>query len=124
MLLSVGSSGKLIVGLGIANSRASGSCYLSGARCSGSSSATNEHGDEALVRQATPRVGQRAWPKVRFSTIADIADDLHCCSVAPKLSFAERVGRSYRRDHVFSMWGGGALLVFMGLLFLLAQFGS
>ena len=36
MLLSVGSSGKMLVGLGMANSLGSGSCYLSGAKCSGS----------------------------------------------------------------------------------------
>jgi hypothetical protein len=80
----------------------------------------------ALISKPKRRIGPCPDPPTSgcFRPIADIADDLHCCSVAPKLSFAERVGRSYRRDHLFSMWGGGALLVFMGLLFLLAQFGG
>ena len=60
----------------------------------------------------------------RNRPIADISADLHHDSMKGKLSFAERVGRSYRRDPFFSMWGRGALLVFMALLLLLAQLGG
>jgi len=41
-----------------------------------------------------------------------------------KLSFPERVGRSFRSDPFFSIWGIGALLLLMILLLLLAQFGG
>ena len=41
-----------------------------------------------------------------------------------KPSFAERVGRSYRRDPFLSMWGSGALLLLVALLLLLAQFAG
>jgi threonine/homoserine/homoserine lactone efflux protein len=41
-----------------------------------------------------------------------------------KLSFPERVGRSFRGDPFFSMWGIGALLILMTLLLLLGQFGG
>lgn len=39
-------------------------------------------------------------------------------------TFAERVGRSYRRDPFFSMWGRGALLVLMAALLVAACVGG
>ena len=80
---------------------------------------TTAQGPSEKTETETPFNGS-----VCFQSIADIAHDLHCCSVKPQLSFAERVGRSSRRGPLFSMWGGGALLVFMGLLFLLSQAGD
>ena len=61
---------------------------------------------------------------VCFRPTAVIRSDLHCGLMKGKLSFAERVDRSYRQDPFFPMWGRGALLVFMALLLLLAQFGG
>ena len=41
-----------------------------------------------------------------------------------KQSFPERVGRAYRRDPFFSMWGRGALIVFAAALSLLVYVGG
>src|SRR6185369_12278174 len=60
-------------------------------------------------------------PHVRFRPIAVISAELHYDSMKGKLSFAERVGRSYRRDPFFSMWGRGALALLMALCVLLVN---
>lgn len=61
---------------------------------------------------------------VRFPPIADIWGNAHRGSMKGKMSFPERVGRSFRRDPFLSIWGMGALGVFLGLLLLLTKFGG